>query len=461
MKGKKLQLIVPVALCPLIIWKAELWFTPISHFLYNQSTSKVTLKTINATITIKQVISKRRDIATPCFAHSLSQVFTCWEETSSRTAFLCDQEIDLKNKEGQPQNLIIDHPICLPERAVLVVRDAVVVDRRGVVLDIYDQTIYDVSGGCCITQGAPFWSKLWQPGDTYLSSDHEQRQQRPMVLLAHSHDITYYHFLIETLGRLVLVDLLVELISSRAVDFFFGGHQPFHRKLLDIILCDEVNTTNQPISPSCYEQNRVKTVDNVVFSSLLLPPAAEQADLSVTSKVIHGVIARHKLICPNSTHHTAAPRRWVVLKREAKRRVLNLDDLVERLRDAHPFTDMVTVSESEISTMTLFETARLFCQAHGILGGHGAGLANMVLLHPELLPKSNHTAKSFPVVVQIIRPGQTGNVYGKMARQLGLGYFEIRSIPLTANATGVNKEDAMVDINDAVEKLRPLFRDGE
>ena len=142
----------------------------------------------------------------------------------------------------------------------------------------------------------------------------------------------------------------------------------------------------------------------------------------------------------------------MVLRRAKMRRVVNLEELVSLLQEANPHIEFVVVPESEMNEMNMLEYASLFCDARGLIGGHGAGLSNMFWLQP--------VQNASTTVVQIIRKGQTGNVYGALARRLGLDYSDLSSstrLVSERNGTFQGNYDTVVDIFAAEKFLRPIF----
>ena len=134
------------------------------------------------------------------------------------------------------------------------------------------------------------------------------------------------------------------------------------------------------------------------------------------------------------------------------RKVVNIEQLTKRLQEVYPIVEFVLLAESSLSEWTLAQYAEMFCNARGLIGGHGAGLTNMFWL-----PPSNEHRKTF--LVEIIREGQLGRVYGTMARNLGFSYVDTTSTTIAVgNATYMHYADTMVDVHQTEILIRPLLR---
>ena len=98
--------------------------------------------------------------------------------------------------------------------------------------------------------------------------------------------------------------------------------------------------------------------------------------------------------------------------------VRNLGGWVNSARLKWPGVDFQVVPNADLSSMSLHDMGAVFCSAVGLVGGHGAGLTNMMWLAPDA---------SF--VAQITRPHQAW-LYKTMASVLKVHYVE-------ASATGI------------------------
>jgi len=224
-------------------------------------------------------------------------------------------------------------------------------------------------------------------------------------------------------------------------------------------------------------QNNLVQEEHLVKSNMhpliLLPPEPNSAsDTAIIRDALHKVTTEQAHARSNDTvpvvESEVPKRKVVVLQRETRRCVVNLDDLVRLLQEKCPHTEFVKVPESDLAHMSLLETARVFFNANVLIGGHGAGLCHMIWLRPP--PSSpngsglheqqqkNATAAR-PWVVQIMRPGQGGNVYGGMAKSLNLSYVD------TVNYTHFHdpknnghNSDVEVDVLAAEKALRPILQ---
>ena len=438
---------------------------PRSTYLNSALLLPENVTTYSNIVVVKRVVTKRRDITAPCFAASMKEVWTkcLLESEEKRAAFLCDGfHNNIRNKRGiTDKNSTVDN--CNVDRAVLLVRDAIVIDRRGVVLDTKEGTVYDVSGGCCLNG-----SELWKAGDRIAMNSLPEnwsenntetiRSLRPLLLLAHSHDETYYHFVIELLGRILQVRALFDLVQEGLVDIFVGGGQTFHKTYLDLLLCSDKISSGPGTAlrdQACHYRdswiaNYEVLVSGKVFPVILLPPDKKFNVLRHLQQVLR---RKTEMSCSHVAYQGNKDGqivRFLVLVREHSRKVLNIDKLVNVLELSHPRARFVKVFESELAKMTMQEYATLFCNVHGIIGGHGAGLANMVWMK---VPSTKIGS-----IIQIVREGQSGNAYQAMAKELDLHYKEISASFVDASKSEDQNSHVLANICEAIRSIDSIIK---
>ena len=370
------------------------------------------------------------------------QVKLSMQDTNNtiHAAFICNADDDGSG----------DEELCSPETALLVVRDSVLLESRGVVLDTVTGTVYDLSGGCCLSD-----VKRYKVGDRLTlppsqQSRYASRPHRPLFFAAHSHDTSYYHFVMETLSRLVRPSMAQHLLRTNQTDLYINGESGFHFKFLSGVLCG--NNTKMKFSSksdeasTCYAPQRVPTVvKREQFPFVVLPPAPTASShlhilsQDLTNSSIRSEMAKTLGAVANTLKGAVGPpchvddgeasnlvrqnqtqRRphVVVLMRGKNRMVRNLGGWVNSARLKWPGVDFRVVPDADLSSMSLHDMGAVFCSAVGLVGGHGAGLTNMMWLAPDA---------SF--VAQITRPHQAW-LYKTMASVLKVHYVE-------ASATGI------------------------
>ena len=385
---------------------------------------------IGQNVTIRQVIDNRDSIQPRCHASTLAQAQDECLNTN-RIAFICPS------------------PPCDPNKSILAIKDAIVINWRGVVMDLYTQTVYDVSGGCCRDPSKYGEAKLFSPGELYHVQESITLSHRPLIVLAHSHDTSYYHYVVELMGRLALFrDLFDEWIQNSA-DFYVRGENSFQALYLNLMLCQSMLAQN---AASCYADRRQSDIfHSKIFSTVLLPPAPRQRDDLLTQSIM---LRLTESACPEPERNsTQVKAKFVVIKRKGmKRAVVNLEDFVKLLRETYADDiDFVLVKDEMLSKMSIEDYAKLFCNANGIMGGHGAGMSNMLWLRPPLSSLGKH-------VIEIIREDQIGaHYYPELAGHLGCEYTTVRAVLNTASFNAINAPVKLDDLCVAEKSLRGVF----
>jgi Glycosyltransferase 61 len=310
-----------------------------------------------------------------------------------------------------------------------------VLDERGVAFNPFDGILYDVSGGCCI-------QRRWKYGNVVKipSSVVSGNQSGPLLLLRHSHDQTYYHFSIEVMTRLVRTPRYIRTaLALGEIEINAPNTKFFQRSYLDMLLCP-------PERPSCL---RYRTeIAGSLHSMILFPP--EYSYKQDNSQSIMKLQMEYKSkfevkCCPSKPT-------FVVLERESTRVVKNLKPFISMLQESYPDIDFPIVKETELERMNLSGYANVFSHAHGMISGHGAGLANMVWLDSTHNPINRNIT-----VVQMIRDGQGGNVYGHLSRILGYKYVEIRCLQAPGADHNHYAPTVIEDLCAAKQMVHPVF----
>mmetsp|Transcript_30695 Transcript_30695/g.64330 ORF Transcript_30695/g.64330 Transcript_30695/m.64330 type:complete len:508 (-) Transcript_30695:198-1721(-) len=393
-------------------------------------------------ITIRKVFNDRDQIQPRCYGYSLKDVILrCFSNDTIRAAFI---------QSPQP-------PSDLPQRtALLVVRDGVLLHNWGVILDAVTGTVYDVSGGCC-TANLPHY----KPGQQVQLKEEVTKSlsatcPRPVLLLSHSHDTTFYHYVMELLPRLLVSNVTRGMLQSKDIDLFMNGKSQFHDKLLSALLCGRNSTKltflkEKDKASLCYGSQRVSMREKIdQFPLVILPPAPEQIleKYSLIGKALREIVGPPCTLKNTITTMLEEKQQTIiVLLREKTRKVANLEKWVTTARQAYPLLNFQIVRESDISSMSLHDTGSLFCSAVGLIGGHGAGLTNMMWMTHK-----NST------VVEIRRPEQDGDMYGYMAKTFQLRYINTqqftRSVGIYAHYGDVAFDDA-----NLTAQLKPWFEE--
>jgi hypothetical protein len=256
------------------------------------------------------------------------------------------------------------------------------------------------------------------------------------------------------MSKLISIRSITRWIQNGDVEFVVNGKELMHQKYLDLFLCQNGSIdTAASLNSSCYGHQRLykeETVGQSVFPFILIPPETRYIHKSKLQRALNRAI---QASCPpvEALHNggSYSSFKFVVLQRESNRHVLNLKEMVEVLNATYPVVEFLHVGEFFLQSLSLCETAKLFGNARGLIGGHGAGLTNMLFLPPN------------STVIQFISPYQGGaEYYRNLTDSLDINHLEMMSVTRMAlqRKTNSNSEDTILDICNAERLLRPYFR---
>lgn len=253
-------------------------------------------------------------------------------------------------------------------------------------------------------------------------------------------------------------------VKAQKADLYAGDASEltsFRHKYWSLLLCGDAHIAPRPPAAraaglACYN-GRIKTDVLLAraFPFLVLPPSPYENVSAVWSgarRALHDAGGSH--ICQKPRNATATV---VVLQRLLKRRVLNLEAMLSNLRSSWPEIVFVTLSDAALGGLVLSETGEAFCDIRGIIGGHGAGLANMLWMRAVATTTANSIAPPPMFVAQIIRPGQGGNVYGRMAKLLGFEYVQLSAQRSNQSSKPNHNDDVEADLESTATILSPLL----
>ena len=434
-----------------------------THFQHPYQLNETAWTFPSPQIPVQRVVHDRSEILKrgACSVHSLEEARPCLK--THPAAFICE-------------TFTPGTTTCDPNTSILVLTNVTLIDMRGVVANPFRGIIYDVNGGCCLGASQLFHSRHWKTGDfitvknespaltvrekqlrltqQYMDQVQTYHPSRPLALLAHYHDDSYFHFTIELMGRLLRQPMLKDWIREGTIDFYGGTMlKSFHRRYYNMLLCDQagamdvVNTHHYCFSST--QRLPEEVMHRGIYSMMLLPPVREYKIDRRTQAVYQEAT---KEAC---TARTSLSRpKVIVLQRGRTRRVTNLIPFLDLLRQVWPTVDFSLARESELGEMTLLEYAQTFCGAQAMIAGHGAGLSNMIWL------RHDDFARAPPAVVQIMRPDQFGgNYYPDLAQSLGFKYCEIPAVENSTKTTGMGYSNTMIpNLCEAEKSIRPVLQ---
>ena len=269
-----------------------------------------------------------------------------------------------------------------PEAFVLDLEGGRVLGRLGAVITPDDRLLFDVSPYFAIHEPHhhPIFRRLMLPAPEPIEGS--------VAVLATRGDENYYHFMLDALPRLALLE---ETRPLDRVDRFVVRHgRPFHRQLLR--MCGV--PSDRIVDPSTHPHVRA---DHLVVPSI--PALHSQTPGWVVD------FLRRRLMPSEPTVGDGPPRFYISRGSERRTRAVeNEAAVIEMLRER----GIVPVT---LDGMTIPDQVELFRGAELIVSPHGAGLTNVVFCGPETK------------VVEIFSPHYVNTCFWKLSTQVdGLDY---------------------------------------
>jgi hypothetical protein len=201
-----------------------------------------------------------------------------------------------------------------------------------------------------------------KPRKSYSIKDVEYKTQ-PLGVLLHSHDATYYHALIQFGSRF---QYIAENCKNSDVTWVIRA-SPTQKKILALL--------NQPpvLNLTVYKPSK-----RLSSQLILLPPAPYRAQDLISFRM---ALMRRALPPPSLPFIDKPPRAQttVFVRRVRRRAIKNEADVLRPIREAFPHR-LVYFHERE--DVPFAATIATFQAAAQVLGGHGAGLANIIFCRP-------------------------------------------------------------------------------
>ena len=187
--------------------------------------------------------------------------------------------------------------------------------------------------------------------------------RQTLGVLLHSHDATYYHALIQFGARF---QYTIEHCRSRDVLWLIRG-SPVQKKILALL--------NDPpiLNLRIFHPKRTHSSQRV-----LIPPAPYRNEdlLSFRASILRRVLSPAALALADTPQRDGTT---VFVRRVRRRAIRNEAEVLTAFMEAFP-ADLAYFHERD--DHPLATTAAVFQSARRVLGGHGAGLANMLFCRP-------------------------------------------------------------------------------
>jgi antitoxin component YwqK of YwqJK toxin-antitoxin module/capsular polysaccharide biosynthesis protein len=244
------------------------------------------------------------------------------------------------------------------------------------------------------------WPANWSERPIHMHPRHKrtvQPDQPPFVqrfarlaTIVHRCSASYYHWLMESLPRLLQIRdrLEADPVLALLVDYDFGGSFPNtwtdgYLQLLGVDLSRVVR----------YDPSRIYFAEE-----LYLPgPVSAGRPQAKALQAIRGALLR------NSDHDKSPLLVAVSRSNAACRRIINWEELVTAMGE----TAQMEVVNFNSDEWNVEDQIRLFSRASLIVGGHGAGLANMVFCDPgtaiiEIIPAKANPGRCFKLQAELL-----------------------------------------------------------
>ena len=240
------------------------------------------------------------------------------------------------------------------------------------------------------------------------------------ALLAAASGANYYHWLLESLPRLLL--LKQAGFALNAIDRFLVNQEqhPFHAQTLEIL--------------GIPNAKRVSAQKNRVFRcECLLVPSLPAEPMVFPSWTI--TFLREQFLAAAAS--IPMERIFISRRRAGRRRLLNESEIEEHLRMAG-FRTVI------LEDLSFREQVGMFASASAIIAPHGAGLSNLVF------------AKPGTKVIELVGPTFINHCFQKLARAMLLPYAEIVGNLTNTPRKRVEEDDFVVPevkLRESMERL--------
>ena len=227
----------------------------------------------------------------------------------------------------------------------------------------------------------------------HLVSPIVEYQERPLGVLLHGHDATYYHSLVEFGSRL---QFTLDNCPSPQIRWLIRA-SPSQNKLLELL-------HNPPIL------NLIQHDPGINYSSqiVLIPPPPYRVDdlFRLRASLMRRALPSQSL----DAAPAVAPARPTILyvQRVARRAIENEGEVLAIFLASFPGNLVIF---PETGDLPLVDAIAAFHRADHVLGGHGAGLANIIFCRPGRR------------VFEIRRPGTPSEFVAQLAAIARLAHF--------------------------------------
>lgn len=207
-----------------------------------------------------------------------------------------------------------------------------------------------------------------------------------LLPLVHHWSGAFYHFLIEALPRLILADTFSTLPSN--VTILLEKRSKYVEEYMVLLGYQRKITFVQPNTVYC-------------SSNMIIPPHSRCGNgipeglLLLRSRILTAINATD---CGNST------KILVIDRSLSKRRyITNHAEMVARLSIEFPMWNFESI---QLEKMRIVDQIRQFSESRGVIAPHGAGLSNILFLHPssfivEMFPK-HYVVKCYMALAKIL-----------------------------------------------------------
>ncbi|PWT72751.1 MAG: hypothetical protein C5B59_15030 [Bacteroidetes bacterium] len=304
----------------------------------------------------------------------------------------------------------------IPEAFVFQLKNGKVYGMNGAIITEESILLRDVSREFGKRNRHSAFERLSFPKPTYKKGN--------VAVLITAGGSTYYHWLVDILPRLFLIDRAGVLND---IDYFVLPQikQRFQEETLDIFGLDRSRLIEVDSNDFCLQAENLFVPSLPSLLGTVNPWAVHFVREHLTSLPMPEVITGDKI--------------YISRKKASSRRLLNEDEIIHFLTNSG--FDII-----ECENYSLKEQAAIFQKAKVIVAPHGSGLTNIMFCNPET------------VIIEIFSSGFIVPCYWTIANSCSLRYFYAHSADEESEPDAPYWNGRQEDFTFPIKKLEDLFK---
>lgn len=238
------------------------------------------------------------------------------------------------------------------------------------------------------------------------------KTNKTVALLNHPAAYNYYHWMLETIARIHLIQK-----CKIKIDRYIINHQSFQYQLFTLAAC------GIPFRKIVQPHHRF----HLQARKLIVPSYVNLPNEWSCNYV-------RNLLLPRMAAYNETGSEYIYIRRKTYRRIINEVEVFGIL-ERYGFKSV------ELELMPIEQQIRLFHSAKVIVAPHGAGLANLVFCNP------------YTKVIEIFNPSFMEPHYWLISKLLGLNYHMIIGKSENPHHYWSGFDDISIDVNQLLEVL--------